>query len=67
MLIGVIYSNNSLSPRMFLNRMNIFHIAFFQFINKSIKIIIFKIKLRTIAAKGNNIRTYELFPTFKRL
>ena len=67
MLIGVIYSNNSLSPRMFLNRMNIFHIAFLQFINKSIEIIIFKIKLRTIAAKGNNIRTYKLSPTFKRL
>ena len=67
MLIRIIKSNNSLPPRMFHNRVDIFNIALFQLFGKLIKIIFLKINLEIITAERNIIRTDKLFICFNCL
>ena len=67
MLIRIIEANDSLPPRMFHNRVDIFNIIFLQLISKLVKVIFLKIKLKIVAAKGNIIRANKRFICFNRL
>ena len=67
MLVRVIETNHTLSPRMLFDRMDIFDVEFFQFLRECIKISFFKIDLSIIAAKGYLIGADKLFPCFKCL
>ena len=57
MSVGVVNSDHTLAPRMFLDWMNIFHFTLFKVVSKFIKVILFKINFGTIAAERNIVST----------
>ena len=67
MLIWVINSDHTLTPRMFLDWMNIFDFTLFKVVSKFIKVILFKINFGTIAAERNIVSTDKFLPSIKCL
>ena len=67
MLIRIIKADDSLPPRMFHNRVDIFNITFLQPLGKLIEIIFLKINLEVVAAKRNVICTDKIFICFNSL
>ncbi len=67
MPVRIVKAHHPLTLGVLYDRMNIFNVSLLQPVCKFIKIILFKINLKIIAAKGNLIRTDELLISFKCL
>lgn len=56
MLIGVVKSDDALSPFMFLYGVNVANITLFQFVYEFVEIVLFEIDFRIVAAEANYVR-----------